>query len=170
MAKRSFVSEGPFSDFDKMFEEMRKEMDEIMWGVGAFEQPDSEPLLVSYRKIDDADTEPVKETTDSVRKRIAPSAMPGDDEPLVDVREKDGKVTVLIELPGTIKEDIDVHVSGKTLSIDVDVPEKSFSADVQLPCTVKASSTKASYRNGVLEVVLDKAAPRKRKGTKVGVE
>lgn len=168
MAKRAYGIEDPFSEFDQMFEDMRRQMDALMRGVGSFEPLDSGPARVSYRRFDGSEIGPELSEGDG---RSVPVLEPrSDEEQLVDVREKEGKVTVLVELPGLCKEDLDLHVSGKRLAIDVQVPEKEFSTEVELPCSVQSSSTKASYRNGVLEVVMDKAAPRKRKGTKVRVE
>lgn len=167
MAKISFDIEDPFSEFDRMFEEMRRRMDEMIRGAVPM-YDDEEPVFVSYRRIEGAGREPIEEVRSSVPMR---KALPvHDEDALIDVREKDGKVTVLVELPGIAKEDIDLEVVDKSLVIDVDVPQKRFSKEVELPCAVKASSTRASYRNGVLEVVLDKNVPRKRKGTKVKVE
>ncbi|MFA5312263.1 MAG: Hsp20/alpha crystallin family protein [Methanomassiliicoccales archaeon] len=169
MAKRAYEIEDPFSEFDQMFDEMRRQMDALMRGAGAFEPLDSEPVQVSYRRIDGPDMLPEEDAGRTVG-RVAVAEPQVDEEQLVDVREKDGKVTVLVELPGLRREDVDLRVSGRHLMIEVDVPDKEFSTDVELPCAVKVGSAKANYRNGVLEVVLDKAAPRKRKGTKVKVE
>ncbi|MCE5295676.1 MAG: Hsp20/alpha crystallin family protein [Euryarchaeota archaeon] len=168
MTRRAYSIEDPFSEFDQMFEEMRRQMDAMMRGVGSFEPLDSGPVSVSYRRIDGSEIEP--ELPDEDERSAPPLGPLADEGQLVDVREKDGKVIVLVELPGLCKEDVDLHVSGKRLAIDVQVPEKEFSTEVELPCSIRSSSTKASYRNGVLEVVMDKAAPRKRKGTKVKVE
>jgi len=166
MEKRVDIDD-PFSDFDRMFEEMRRRMDALMRG-SAFSLED-EPVQVTYRRIEKPDLGPEEFAPGPMREIPSERYSEEEDEPLVDVREKDGKVTVLVELPGTCKEDIDLHVSGKRLSIDVNTAGKDFSREVSLPCSVKARSTKANYRNGVLEVILDKAPPRK-KGTKVRVE
>lgn len=76
-------------------------------------------------------------------------------EPLVDVLSKPGEVTVLAELPGVEKKDIQVKVVGDDDVLHIHVPNK-FDKNVKLPTTVKPKLTKAQYKNGVLEVNLVK--------------
>jgi HSP20 family protein len=84
-------------------------------------------------------------------------------EPLVDVWENDSAVTVLVELPGINKEDIRMEVVRKKLRLVHDTEKKMFSKEIDLPCKVRASSAKVNYRGSVLEVLMEKPAPRKKK-------
>jgi len=77
-------------------------------------------------------------------------------EPLVDVMETDDEVKVIAELPGVEKKDIKLYGTEDTLTISVKTPERRYYKEVKLPSKVDTKKTKASYRNGVLEVTLKK--------------
>ena len=86
-------------------------------------------------------------------------------EPLTDIREDKDKVTVIMELPGVDKEDIKVMAEDRDLDVEVDSPDKRFSKHLDLPCDVLPASAKANYKNGVLEVVMRRAASKKKRKT-----
>ena len=84
-------------------------------------------------------------------------------EPLTDVIEEKDKVRVLVELPGVQKSEIDVRAEGAWLDISVDTEARKFSKHMELPCPIRSDSVTASYKNGVLEVTMDRAPPKRRK-------
>jgi HSP20 family protein len=106
--------------------------------------------------------------------------------PAVDVFEKEDKFIVKAEVPGMKEEDIDVSVTGDTLTIkgekkaESEVKEEdyyrceraygSFYRLIPLPSTVDASKIEASYEGGVLEVTLPKAAKVKPKKVAVSTK
>ena len=90
-------------------------------------------------------------------------------EPLVDVLEKDKTITILAELPGVNKKDIDVNVGKDKKSVIIEVTDK-FYKEVALPCEVKEQGQTASYKNGVLEVNLDKKIEPKVKMKKKSIK
>jgi len=77
-------------------------------------------------------------------------------EPLVDIMETDSEVKVIAELPGVEKEDIKLYGTENKLTISVDTAERKYHKEVELPAKVDTKKTKASYKNGVLEVTLQK--------------
>jgi len=77
-------------------------------------------------------------------------------EPLVDVMETNEEIKVVAELPGVEKEDIKLYGTEDALTISVDTPERKYYKKVELPSKVDTKKTKASYKNGVLEVTLKK--------------
>ena len=160
----------PFNDFDHMFEDMRRQMDEMLRQMGA-SGPLNETLsfhFTSSNGLDDRTRlEPIGRRA-PVRKRPEPP-VGHENEPLIDVWENEKKVTVLVELPGIAKDDIDIEADGKMLRLSVNTDNKVFDKEIALPCNVRSSSATANYRNGVLEVSLDRTAPRKRKRPKVKV-
>ncbi len=81
-------------------------------------------------------------------------------EPLTDIIEGDDDVAITVEIPGVEKEDIDLNVTEDILEITVDNPKRKYHKHVDIPCNVKPKTTKATYKNGVLDVVV------KRKGKK----
>jgi HSP20 family protein len=90
-------------------------------------------------------------------------------EPLVDVIEGKNTISVTAEVPGVDKKDIDLEITENTLIIKVDKDKRKYYKEVELPCEVDANSAKASYQNGVLDIELKKAKPKK-KGKKISIE
>jgi HSP20 family protein len=91
-------------------------------------------------------------------------------EPLVDVMSTDGEVKVVAELPGVEKEDIKLHGTEDSLTISVDMPTRKYYKEVDLPDKVDPKDAKSSYKNGVLEVSLQKKREEKTEGEPIEIE
>ncbi len=85
-------------------------------------------------------------------------------DPLADVVEEDDKIKVVVDIPGVEKEDIKLYVSedGRTLTIDARGKERRYHKEVRLPVAVDPNKAKATYRNGVLSIELEKVEKKKR--------
>ncbi|BCS32280.1 hypothetical protein TBR22_A14900 [Luteitalea sp. TBR-22] len=95
--------------------------------------------------------------------------------PAVEVQEKDGKLFFRADLPGMTREGIKVEVGEHVLTIEGERRESSrdtadgyyrtersyghFSRTLALPEVVKADSAVATFKDGVLEVAFEIAAP-----------
>jgi len=106
--------------------------------------------------------------------------------PAIDMFERKNEVVLRAEVPGMSKEEINISVLGNTLTIsgerkteeeveedDYYCCERSygrFQRDITLPQGVDAEKIKASYKSGVLEVVLPKTEEAKPKQIEVAVE
>lgn len=106
--------------------------------------------------------------------------------PALDVYEKANKVIVKTELPGVKPEEVDLSVDGDLLIIrgekkrenevkegDYHRTERSygsFQRAVKLPSGVKADEAKATYKNGVLEIELEKSQEDRKKKIKIDVK
>ena len=93
--------------------------------------------------------------------------------PALDVYEDSNSITVRAEVPGMKKEDLDISLHENVITISgerknektyegrkTSREERSlgrFTRSIHLPKPVDASKVKASYRDGVLTVVLPKA-------------
>lgn len=77
-------------------------------------------------------------------------------EPITDVIEHDDHVSVTCELPGVEKEDIQVFATEQELSIKVDTAQRKYHKVLQLPAKCKADTTDATFKNGVLDVTVQK--------------
>ena len=80
----------------------------------------------------------------------------GHREPLVDVLESEDNIKVIAELPGVVKEDINLSGTKTGLTISVSTPGRKYYKELQFPCEVNLANTKSTYKNGVLEVTLKK--------------
>lgn len=77
-------------------------------------------------------------------------------EPLVDLIEEGNQIIVLVSLPGVGKENIDLRVTENCLIVSIDTDEFEWYDEFKLPTKVKTKSARASYKNGVLKVRLEK--------------
>jgi len=105
---------------------------------------------------------------------VKPGLLPTSDtrEPLVDtiVDEKEKVVKLVAEMPGVEKKDVKIVVDGKLVNIDVEHGEKKYHAKVPIKYKVDENSVKASYKNGILEIIFKQLPEEKPKGKTVEVE
>jgi HSP20 family protein len=92
-------------------------------------------------------------------------------EPLTDIIEGREDVAVTVEMPGVDKSDIDLNVTEKKLEIRVNSPTRKYHKIVDMPCNVKPKTTKATYKNGVLDIVIKRFEKKKSgAGYKVNID
>jgi HSP20 family protein len=92
-------------------------------------------------------------------------------EPLVDIIENHNNVAITVEVPGVEKKDIDLNMEDEKLEIKVDCPDRKYHKFIDLPCNVKPKTTKATYKNGVLDIEVEKKKEGDNKGRyKVNIE
>ena len=118
--------------------------------------------------------DPTRRREQSVR-----SPLPSSWTPAVDANEKDGSIYVTLELPGVEMKDVGVTLENNVLTIrgerraEKDNDDKSyhwrerafgaFERSFTLPATVDRDKLQASYKDGVLEVVIPRKAEAKPK-------
>lgn len=106
-------------------------------------------------------------------------------QPAVDLWETEGAFKALVSLPGVSKDDLDIEVTGDTLSVrgerkPQEVEENvtwharaigygRFELAYTLPVAIDASSVQADYTNGMLELTLPKVESAKTKTVKVNL-
>jgi HSP20 family protein len=73
--------------------------------------------------------------------------------PLIDIMEAEDTLHVVVEMPGVAKENIILDSNGTILDIKASSDDRKYSEHVELPARVLPDSAKATYNNGVLEVV-----------------
>lgn len=152
-----------FAEFGRMFEDIRQRMDLMRSQTGL--TPESMPLSYSYRVVIGPNGE--REVTERYDDQMDDGkSQDANDEPLVDVREREDGVTVIVQLPGVSKEEIDLEVVDKALVIKADRASRRFEHEVALPCLVNPSIAGSEYHNGVLEIHLAKPVIKKRISSK----
>ena len=87
-------------------------------------------------------------------------------EPLVDVMSEKDKYKIFAELPGVEKDQVKLDVADDSVQIKTD-DEKKFYKMIYLDSTIDPDSAKASYKNGILTLELDKKEKRKGKEVKI---
>ena len=104
-------------------------------------------------------------------------------EPDIDLIEEENQYLLKVDTPGMEKEHIDISVTGNLMTIKGERKEEdekkggnyyhserrfgAFYRTVEFPTDVKADQVKATYKNGVLELVVPKADTAKPKQIKV---
>ncbi len=107
-------------------------------------------------------------------------------QPPIDVAETENELVVNVEIPGVDPEEIDVSLSGDTLLIrgekkqeteekgeDYHLLERNYGTfirSIDLPAEVQSDKINASYKNGVLTIVLPKSERTQKKEIKIKVE
>ena len=89
-------------------------------------------------------------------------------EPLVDVMEDGDLIKIFAELPGVDKEAIKLDSTERTVRIET-TGDKKFAKLIPLDFEVDPESAKASYKNGVLSVELEKKV-KAEKGKEIKIE
>jgi HSP20 family protein len=77
-------------------------------------------------------------------------------EPLVDIIEERETLVVLAALPGVNKDDIGLRITENCLTVSIDAADFEWYEELKLPTGVDPKSARASYKNGVLEVKVNK--------------
>ena len=73
-------------------------------------------------------------------------------------------------MPGVDKSDLKVVVQDKSVNLSAEHGEKKYQVNVPIQNKVDENSAKASYKNGILELVFKLAEDEKPKSTTVEVE
>lgn len=95
--------------------------------------------------------------------------------PSLDIEESEAELTVTAELPGMDEKDLQVDLTGETLTISGEKRQEkqdrskgwyersygSFRRAIPLPCEVAADEVEAQFKKGVLTIRLPKAASDK---------
>jgi HSP20 family protein len=106
--------------------------------------------------------------------------------PSLDVAETKNEIVVKAEVPGMEPKDIDISLSDGLLTIKGEKKQEreekeenyhlversygSFTRSIRLPNEVQRDKINASYKNGVLKVVLPKSEEAKKKEVKIKVQ
>lgn len=77
-------------------------------------------------------------------------------EPMVDVFDEGKEFVIVAELPGVEEGDIHLKIKDNILDLSAEKGERKYKKETSLPAQVDAESMKSSYKNGVLEVRLNK--------------
>ncbi|MCC6064430.1 MAG: Hsp20/alpha crystallin family protein [Thermofilum sp.] len=158
-----------FEEFDKLFEELMKESFEPLesgkrrvigpfyYGFSVTIGPDGVPRIREWGNI---------RPGLGARPRISEAV-----EPFVDVIEEEDVVKVIADVPGVEKEDINVEATETEVKIYAERGERKYFKIVKLPTRVRPETAKASYRNGVLTITIEKVEKEKKpSGVKVKIE
>lgn len=105
--------------------------------------------------------------------------------PDIEMYDRKDEIVVKAEVPGVTKEDIDLTITKDSLTLKGEIKKEeevneedyyacersygSFTRTIALPVEVDSAKAKASFKNGVLEIVLPKREEAKPKEIKIEV-
>ena len=105
---------------------------------------------------------------------------------LLDLSETERTIILRAEMTGIEPEDMHVSVTDDSLTIRGEKHEdtlerggnferttrksQSFSKTIALPCRIKPEEVKASFKDGMLEIILPKCAPAEPLGVKIEIK
>jgi len=155
-----------FQDIDEMIDSMFKTVESL--GPAS----DSNSIYYGYQVNVGPDGKPHVREFGNVKPTRRGTFEVGTREPFVDVvtNDKDQTLKVVAEMPGVQKEDIELQSTEDSLTIRAKNGDRNYETSVPLNAPVDPSSAKASYRNGVLEVVLKLKEAPKPKGTNIRID
>jgi HSP20 family protein len=104
----------------------------------------------------------------------------------LDLSETESTITLTSELPGMKPQDIHVSVTDDALILRGEIREDSveqgenyervakrshsFSRTITLPCRIRTVDVKATYKDGILEIVLPKCRPVEARGVNIDIK
>jgi HSP20 family protein len=161
--------------FREPFDEMTRKFDQFMSSEfnSAISDDTSEgasrrygPFVYGFSYTAEPGKEPVFREFGNVRPSARGLEKSEGREPMVDVMEEPEMYKIFAELPGVEKDNIKLDVAEESVQISTK-DEKKFYKMIALEAAVNPDSARASYKNGVLTVEVDKAEKRTGKEVKV---
>ena len=128
------------------------------------------PYYYGYTMTVGPNGKPIVQEYGNVKPELLPES--NTREPIVDTifDDKEKLVKLVAEMPGVEKSDVKILVQDKSVNISAEHGEKKYHVNVPIEYKVEENSAKASYKNGILELVFKLAQDEKPKGKTVEVE
>jgi HSP20 family protein len=105
--------------------------------------------------------------------------------PFIDLSETEDRLILRAEIPGVTPEDLDISITDGTLTIRGESRENMategedyrstetgygyFSRSIPLPCKVQMGDVKATYKDGLLTIVMPKCKPEPPREIKIRI-
>jgi HSP20 family protein len=167
-----------FADIDREFDRMREFMDRIsrraargelgqeeqgpyVYGFSMRVGPDGKPIINEF-----GNTRPPKRLESGEPEKLEATER----EPLTDVIECEDSISITLEIPGVEKDDIELTVEEQMVAINVDTAQRKYFKEIPLNIKVDPKTSKATYKNGVLDIILKKIPQKEKKVKKVKIE
>jgi len=111
---------------------------------------------------------------------------PSRDIPFIDLYETEEHLILKIEIPGLNPEDLDISITDNILTIKGEITKEfakerehyhrmerryeSFSRTLQLPCRIMIEDVEATYREGIVTIIMPKCKPEITKKVKIRIK
>jgi len=99
---------------------------------------------------------PVIETFGNIKETTQGPVVEEVREPIVDIFDEEEHILVIAELPGVSEGQIKIEIAGDILNLTASNRDRKYAKEILLPSKVKPQPVKSSYKNGILEITLEK--------------
>lgn len=147
--------------FENLMKENTQDFDErgpFVYGFSYRVGPDGKPQFQEFGNVP------------SGRRGVGPQLEGDVREPMTDFSEDKEKVYVTIELPGVSKENIDLKISEKNITLDAKEEDRKYHKSVDLKYRIKTESATAKFKNGILDIIVYKETPESTSGRSIKIE
>lgn len=166
----------PFDLFDDLIRQIEEEFERFereFMRIGSEGKVETfGPYIYGFRVTIGPDGKPIVEEFGNVRNYKGKPMISEEREPLVDVIEKGDEIRVIAEVPGVDKDKVKVKITdgGTKLIIQATGEDRKYYKEIELPAQVDDKTAKATYNNGVLQVIMKKVKGKEEEGTEIKVE
>ena len=161
--KNPFDFFGFDDDFDQMFRNMERMWEYALKDLNFDRLEPGKTFFHGFNIRIGPDEKPIIEEFGNHSKKIdeGKTIVSEEREPLTDIIEGYDEIFITVEIPGVEKEDINLNINDASLDIDIDSPERKYRKSIDLPCTVFPNKAKATYKNGILDIVVKRREKKK---------
>jgi HSP20 family protein len=154
--KKPFNHIGFNEEFEKMFKMMEEMMKQMIHNIDFNNIEPGITFIYGDEIYIDSNRNPNFQEFRNYPRELSDEKQPIQEktEPLIDIIKRNKDISITVEIPNVEKKDIDLRTTENNLEIKVDKPDQQFHRNVVLPCKVKPKTTKATYKNGVLDVII----------------
>ena len=100
--------------------------------------------------------EPTISSFGNIRKTPKGPVVEEEREPIVDVLDEKKEIIILAEVPGVSSDSIKTEIKGDVLTLEAQDTDRKYYKEVVLPKKVDPGTLKSKYKNGVLEIRINK--------------
>lgn len=173
MAQKDWV-DSLWDEVNRNFQDV-DEMIDRMFRTARTWAPSAEiigPFTYGFSLTLGPDGRPIVQQFGNVRPTTEGLVELGTREPFVDVivDDKNDQLKLTAEMPGVQKDDVKVEANETNVTLRAERGDRRYFKEISLRVAIEPKSAKATYNNGILEVILKLKEPVKPKGVEVKVE
>jgi len=99
---------------------------------------------------------PYVETFGNIKRTPKGPVIEKERKPITDLFDEEDEIKIYVEMPGANEEDIKIDLKGELLDISVQSGDRKYHEEFLLPARVKPETLTSNYKNGILEIRMEK--------------